>query len=352
MPLVRETWIDRWKGILILLVVLGHVAGGGENLWQGGGSSVLGVVREIIYAFHMPAFFFLAGMCWRLKGGWTEFLEKKTFRLLVPYVVFAVLSWVVFDAVYGTWREAGWQFLSIVHGGNWPDGAGFKCNSVLWFPPVMFVVLVLYRVIAENIGSKVILCKCAICLLLWFMRVLCYRYRVLFLPGGVDLALWYLPYLIIGTMVGGSLRNAKAWKLGAIALVAFVGIWIVRMYSSPYRLASFRGFAYAISLALAGSCLSLAVSKSSLWDKPCLTWCGRTLARLGVASMGIMLIHKFPVVALQERVGVIRGLFADNTFVAIAGMVLVTAAASAIGYFGTLFLRRFFPAAIGERKRL
>lgn len=349
---MHEDWIDRWKGILILLVVLGHVAGGGENLWKGGAdASTLGIIREIIYAFHMPAFFLLAGMCWRSKGGWTEFLKKKAFRLLVPYVVFAVLSWVVFDAVYGTWRDAGWQFLSIAHGGNWPDGAGFKCNSVLWFPPVMFVVLVLYRVIAENIGSKVVLCKCAICLLLWFIRVLCCRYRVLFLPGGFDLVLWYFPYFIIGTMVGGSLRGAKAWKLGLMALAAFAGIWIARMYFPPHRLASFRGFSYAISLALAGSCLSLAVSKSSLWDKPCLAWCGRALARLGVASMGIMLIHKFPVVALQERVGTIRDLFVDNTLAVLVGMVLVTAAAAAVGYFGTLILRRFLPMAIGERNR-
>ena len=29
---MREFWIDRWKGLLILLVVLGHVVGAGGNL--------------------------------------------------------------------------------------------------------------------------------------------------------------------------------------------------------------------------------------------------------------------------------------------------------------------------------
>ena len=348
---MREDWIDRWKGLLIMFVVLGHVAGGGGNLWQGEGTSILDGIREVVYAFHMPAFFLLAGMCWRTKGGWVEFLKKKAVRLLVPYFAFAVISWLVYDAVYGSWREIGMQLLSVVHGGGWPNGAGFKCNSVLWFPPVMFVVLVAFRMASGMFRFSHPSFLLPSCFALWFLRAMCYHYRwLLELPWGLDLALWYLPFFIIGSRAGGHLRIIRPWKLGSLAAAVFVGIWIARINFPPHRLACLKGFTYAVLLALAGSCLSLAVAKSRLWDKPCLNWCGRTLAKIGVASMGIMLIHKFPVVALQERIGIVRRMFVSDSANALVGMVFVAAASAAIAYFVTLAIRCYAPWMIGERK--
>jgi len=57
---MREAWIDRWKGMLILLVVLGHVVGGGGNLAAGSASNLLLELWRVIYIFHMPSFFVLA----------------------------------------------------------------------------------------------------------------------------------------------------------------------------------------------------------------------------------------------------------------------------------------------------
>ena len=46
---MREFWIDRWKGLLILLVVLGHVVGAGGNLAQDETSTLLLGIRNFIY---------------------------------------------------------------------------------------------------------------------------------------------------------------------------------------------------------------------------------------------------------------------------------------------------------------
>ena len=46
---IRLDYLDKAKGILIILVVIGHI-------WQSG------PVFNIIYAFHMPAFFFISGL--------------------------------------------------------------------------------------------------------------------------------------------------------------------------------------------------------------------------------------------------------------------------------------------------
>ena len=45
----RLEYIDTARGILIILVVIGHI-------WQAG------FVHNFIYSFHMPAFFFISGM--------------------------------------------------------------------------------------------------------------------------------------------------------------------------------------------------------------------------------------------------------------------------------------------------
>lgn len=62
---MREAWIDRRKGMLILLVVLGHVVGGGGNLAAGSTSNLLLELWLVICIFHMPSFIVLAGLCWK-----------------------------------------------------------------------------------------------------------------------------------------------------------------------------------------------------------------------------------------------------------------------------------------------
>ena len=347
---MRQSWIDRWKGILILLVVLGHVAGGGANISVKGSESILLLVRDIIYLFHMPAFFVLAGICWRDSDGWIRFLKRKSFRLLVPYIIFGVMSWVIYDAIYGTWGEFGFQMASLIHGGNCPNGEGFKCNSVLWFPPVMFVVLAGYRILESVVKSRAVLAKCCLCVLLWCLRVLCYRYRVLCLPWGIDLALWYLPYFIIGTMAGELIGMIKVRWLFVCSVLVFAAVSFLKFHMPPERLASFSGFSYAISLALSGTCITLSVAKARFWDVRQVSWCGARLAKIGVASMGIMLLHKFPVVALQERIGIIRSMFCGNGVEGVTGMMIVFVAATACSYYVSRILRLYMPSAIGEKR--
>jgi fucose 4-O-acetylase-like acetyltransferase len=90
-------FIDAVKGILILLVVLGHVIGGQINQIGQGGGRLLQLTVDVIYLFHMPAFFFIAGMVWRDRDEpITSFLAKKFHRLIVPYFFWGFVSLVVY----------------------------------------------------------------------------------------------------------------------------------------------------------------------------------------------------------------------------------------------------------------
>ena len=80
----RIAWIDFAKGLVIILMVLGHVV----NL----GTALL----KFIFVFHMPFFFIMAGYLLNLdKWGGAEnfkpFANKLFKRLLVPYYLANIL---------------------------------------------------------------------------------------------------------------------------------------------------------------------------------------------------------------------------------------------------------------------
>lgn len=73
----RLTWIDILKGMGILAVVAGHISEG--------------VLREVLFTFHMPLFFFIGGLLFaQPKPPWSYFIHSLK-RFIVPYSVFLIL---------------------------------------------------------------------------------------------------------------------------------------------------------------------------------------------------------------------------------------------------------------------
>ncbi|MCR4590151.1 MAG: acyltransferase family protein [Lachnospiraceae bacterium] len=78
----RIELIDISKAITIILVILGHTTGNLDTP----------MYRRLIYAFHMPLFFFLSGMSTKPKtlksfGEWKKNIGKDILALIVPYVL-------------------------------------------------------------------------------------------------------------------------------------------------------------------------------------------------------------------------------------------------------------------------
>ena len=76
---VHEPQLDSLRGVLIILVVLGHILEAGFN------DPLAKMVWEVIYVFHMPAFLFVSGMLSRFNPA------KIARGLLIPYFVFQTL---------------------------------------------------------------------------------------------------------------------------------------------------------------------------------------------------------------------------------------------------------------------
>ncbi|MBQ7578719.1 MAG: acyltransferase family protein [Synergistaceae bacterium] len=82
----RIELIDAAKAITIFLVILGHTAGNFDRP----------LYRLVLYSFHMPLFFFLAGMSIKIKPltslkEWKNFIRKNIFALVVPYLIWGLI---------------------------------------------------------------------------------------------------------------------------------------------------------------------------------------------------------------------------------------------------------------------
>lgn len=76
----RIAFIDRMKGLAIILVVIGHLLKTGED----------GVLYQFIYSFHMPLFMFLSGIVVKDGMSFRKLLYKMT-QFLCPFLVVGIL---------------------------------------------------------------------------------------------------------------------------------------------------------------------------------------------------------------------------------------------------------------------
>lgn len=149
----RVLWLDAAKGLGISLIVIGHVWSLSDPplfyLW--------------LFAFHVPLFFFISGTTFKVKQASTAaVLAEKSYRLITPYIWFALLGYALYLAGYfatGSMSERPGQFdyglwvplVGILHG---TAGEGYLVNSPLWFLPALLVTYTLAYVINTYLPSK------------------------------------------------------------------------------------------------------------------------------------------------------------------------------------------------------
>ena len=82
------------------MVAFGHTLRGGAG-------------HQAVYAFHVPAFFFLAGMTYRRETPIGTQLKKDARSLLIPYAVFGLISILIY-ALLGKIADSFARFLESV----------------------------------------------------------------------------------------------------------------------------------------------------------------------------------------------------------------------------------------------
>ena len=136
-------WIDSAKGIGVILIVLGHLLYDSSH----------DVLNQIIYSFHVPMFFILAGFVCRHRKGIAEkvkFLRKKAYRLIIPFIIFTLFGVKrIYDAI-GSIPNT-----ELIRQIFYIDGKMFF-NAPLWFLIVLFEICIVEVLIDAYNQTKIL----------------------------------------------------------------------------------------------------------------------------------------------------------------------------------------------------
>lgn len=158
----RTDWVDYAKGIGIILVVYGHVARGlytaGLEVW----APLHQLIDSIIYSFHMPLFFFLAGLFFYQsfsRRGDKNLVLNKLDTVLYPYIVWSILQGCI-EAFFSDYTNGSVSY-SEVFSLFWSPRAQF------WFLYALFIIFVLAAVIYSVVPKRFSILVFIIALLLY-----------------------------------------------------------------------------------------------------------------------------------------------------------------------------------------
>lgn len=136
----RVEYIDLYRGIAIVLMVMGHVGFGK-------------IFDHYIHAFHMPMWFFISGYFFRDKGySYGKFLKIRGKKLLIPYVFFALIHYaaavLLVDPSQGLLHR---DFLKAFFQSN---HSNVPISGVFWFITCLLITELLFLYLKRTIRSE------------------------------------------------------------------------------------------------------------------------------------------------------------------------------------------------------
>ena len=131
----RIGYYDIARGLGIIFVVIGHIG------------TFYGPFRSFIITFHMALFFMISGMLIfetkEEERSLTEIIKKKFFRIMIPYILFSVLSIIIEFVRLSLQDIYFWPHFRAL----FVTAGSFYGNSVMWFLPALFISEIIFLII-------------------------------------------------------------------------------------------------------------------------------------------------------------------------------------------------------------
>lgn len=292
----RLEWIDVAKGIVIILMVLGHALSA-ENL-----------ITKCIFSFHMPFFVLVSGYFYK-RYDLKTFIVKNIKGVLLPYTILHFIQYTLYIFILDwnmveTYKKL---FYTLITGLSYTNAIPFPKagnTGVLWFLPMLFCVrCIFYGImkISKDNNFFAFLMIAFSALLGMFLNSKGY-----WLPWSIDVALfsvafYYLGYIFRKYSIFSVLIQKPLYTL------LWLGIWLFGVYQGivlELATRNYSGDLTCILIALAGSvvfCMLAYYLDKIPMVKAVLSWAGQK-------TIIIMCIHQLEWIFIKyENYGLQQG---------------------------------------------
>lgn len=290
----RLIWIDKLKGFLIILVIVGHsianiignTAANNDYLWC------------LIYSFHMPAFIAVSGYLQYRPNSMNRQpigpqIRRRFSQLLVPFFVWS--------AAYFAVRGRIESFLNCI----------IMPNSTFWFLWALFFICVIFAVFDELSYKLKVRHEIA----MGGASVL-FAFILIMLKDIHELGIQYVLYYFIFYIIGYYIHKYDLTTKRAMPLLLLSAIWfLLASYWRPHILPSFvpltggsatmLRFVYKFVVALVAVVAMLSIAPRIMNGN---NVAGMVLTWLGKFSLGIYVIHLTFIDCLETSIrGIVCG---------------------------------------------
>ena len=188
----RIDYVDIAKGFGMLAVIWGHILTDDSN------PSVV-----LVYAFDIPLFFVLAGMMYNGEkyNSFGKLLKSRAKSLLLPYVIFSVVTWIIWAAFSIVTHSDKALFAPLLQTVIAQGSGGFLVHNVpLWFVTCLFVVEVLYYFISKANDIINLLICIALAVVGHFMLHNNLSFDFTLLPWNIEAAMSAMLFYCVGNL--------------------------------------------------------------------------------------------------------------------------------------------------------
>jgi len=283
----RQEWVDIYKAIAIILVVVGH-ATGQFNMY--------------IYQFHVAAFFFISGWVANFdRDNFLTYLCKKVTSLLIPLFTMVILFWLLKSAfiylnvdskLFGNQNS-----LMETTESFWKTGSMDSFLGPAWFVVILFFASLISHFLYKISGKNVII----FLILTIFLYVYSWekmKRGEISLPYGIEKALVAQGYFGIAFITKKNFSNYKIKNIRIVSLIMFLfttlNMYLINEYSNGQHLMDLAGRnVYHLgwsSIAVLNGIIWLC-SFSQLISFINVEYIKKLFLFLGKNTMGIMLLH-------------------------------------------------------------
>lgn len=334
----RWPWIDAFKGWGMLLIVVGHV-------WA---LQDISTFYKWLFAFHVPIFFYAAGLTLKLGAGSTwQMLQRRAPALLKPYLIFGLLGYAFYLLGFAAAQAAGLQLQQFDYGLFRPlwgvlygsVGDGLLVNSPIWFLPALLIASGLVYSLNSRISSATV--RYAVCLTLLVAGAALAQQAKM--PWSFSSALCATVFMQMGVDHQRSL-GLQPWsrqRLWLLLPVCFLlSLWAPLNGDVGLAGPTVNNPVLFVLFALVGIGLSLALTQLIAHRLPVLIWLGKN-------SMGVLVFHMLAIKGVKVVLSMVFGTPVQTLENDVLWGLTVLVLAGGLTVVAVLIVQRWWPWALG-----